>query len=129
SAIVFVLALLTHESSVVFFALMIMVDWAFVVRQIDVQKGWWKRLIRVYSPYALVLAAYLTLDLWVNSHHYVVTGGQYRLGSHILTNVRDYIVALYVGKGNVANYALVAAGVLLLLLKGNRRVKFAIAWI
>src|SRR5438093_11456492 len=129
SVVVFVLALLSHVSSVVFLVLMILVDWAFVPRQIDAHTRSWTRLIRGYSPYALVLAAYLTLDLWINSRHYVVTGGQYRLGSHILTNVRDYIVALYVGKGNVANYVLIAAGVLLLLLKGNRRVKFAIAWI
>jgi hypothetical protein len=83
---------------------------------------------RAYIPYVLLLAGYLAIDLTVNSRNYVVTGGHYGIGVHAVTNMLEYIVAMLVGRHNMTNYALIAGGIAVLLLRGNRRVVFATAW-
>jgi hypothetical protein len=85
--------------------------------------------VRPYVPYALLLAAYLAVDLPINSRNYVVAESHYGFGIHVVTNARDYIVALYVGRGNLANYLLIAGGLSGLLLRGSRRVVFATSWL
>jgi len=118
SVAAFALALLTHESSVMFFPLLLLAGWAFA------DARW-----RSYVPHAVVLAGYLAIDLTINSRNYVVTGGHYGVGVHAVTNLLEYIVAMVVGRHNPTNYALIAIGIGVLLLRGNRRVIFATAWI
>ena len=75
-----------------------------------------------------MLCAYLAIDLRVNSGNYLVSGGLYGLGPHVVTNARDYLVALYVGKGNALNYSMIAVGLAVMLFTGSRRVRFAPGW-
>jgi hypothetical protein len=131
SVVALALALLTHESSVVFVALIVIADWAFF-GAFTVRTGRQTRmadLVRLYTPYAIVTIAYLAIDLQINSRNYVVTQGHYQIGRHVIGNALDYIAALYVGRGDIANFVLIAIGVLALLLKGSRRVVFATAWL
>lgn len=125
SATALVLALLTHESSVVFTALMVLADWAFF----DGLAGGRRRgAVRRYLPYAVMTAVYLAIDLSINRRNYVVTQGHYAIGWHVFTNAGNYLSALYVGRGNLWNYALIAIGVAALFVKGSRRAVFATAW-
>jgi hypothetical protein len=119
SVAAFVLALLTHESSVVFFPVLVLADWLIAGR---------REFVRPFVPYAVPLAAYLALDLWINSRNYVVSQGYYTFGPHIVVNALNYIAALYVGRRDILNYAAVAAGVVVLLVRGNARVRFATCW-
>jgi hypothetical protein len=131
SAAVFLLALLTHESSVMFLPLLLLADWAFVsgdsAAGADLKT--WPSRLRAYAPYAVLTAAYLAIDLQINSRNYVVTEGHYGIGGHVVLNALEYIVALYVGRHDVANYLLIAVGITLLLVRGSRRVVFATAWL
>ena len=101
-----------------FFPLLWLAGWAFT------DARW-----RSYIPHAVVLAGYLAIDLTINSRNYVVTGGHYGVGVHAITNLLEYIVAMVVGRHNATNYALIAIGIGVLFLRGNRRVVFATAWI
>ena len=124
------LALLTHESSVVFVALIVIADWAFFggFRSGEAQRST-AAMMRLYAPYAIVTIAYLAIDLQINSRNYVVTEGHYQIGRHVVSNALDYIAALYVGRGDVANFVLIAVGVVALLIGGSRRVVFATLWL
>jgi len=115
----FTLALLTHESSVVFLAVLFLADWLLLGRRASI----WP-----FVPYLAMTAGYLTLDLWINSRNYLVSQGYYTLGFHIVTNALNYIDALYVGRRDWLNYAVIAIGVLTLLVRGNSRVRFATCW-
>jgi hypothetical protein len=116
------LALLTHESSVVFLALIVLADWAFC-------SGPRTSAVRAYAPYVVVTIAYLAIDLQINSRNYVVTQGHYRIGRHVIVNALDYLAALYVGRGDIANRVLIAVGLVALMLRGSRRVVFATSWL
>jgi hypothetical protein len=125
SVAAFVLALLTHESSVVFFPVLVLADWLICrVRKDPARTAW----IWSFLPYAIPLALYLALDLWINSRNYVVSQGYYTFGFHIVTNALNYIVGLYVGRRDLLNYAVIVAGIVLLLVRGNARVRFATCW-
>ena len=115
----FTLALLTHESSVVFLAVLFLADWLLVAR---------RELIRPFVPYLAVTGAYLALDLWINSRNYLVSEGHYTIGFHIVTNALNYIEALYVGRRDWLNHAVIAVGIVTLLVRGNSRVRFATCW-
>jgi hypothetical protein len=119
SVFAFGLALLTHESSVVFLPVLFLADWLLVGR---------RELMRPFVPYLGLTGAYLALDLWINSRNYVVSQGYYTIGFHIVTNALDYIDALYVGRRDWLNYAVIAIGVATLLVRGNPRVRFAACW-
>ena len=119
SVVAFTLALLTHESSVVFLPVLLLADWLLVGR---------REFVRPFVPYLVVTACYLALDLWINSRNYLVSQGHYTVGFHILTNALNYIDALYVGRRNWLNYAVIAIGVVMLLVRGNSRVRFATCW-
>jgi hypothetical protein len=130
SVLAFLLALLTHESSVMFFPLLMLADWVVASHpRAGGDAHTWPSKVRPYVPYALLLAAYLAVDLPINSRNYVVAESHYGLGAHVVTNARDYIIALYVGRGNLANYLLIAGGLSALLLRGSRRVVFATSWL
>src|SRR5258708_2905061 len=73
SVLAFLLALLTHESSVMFFPLLILADWVVAGHpgaSGDVRMCPSK--VRPYVPYALLLVVYLAVDLHINSRNYVV---------------------------------------------------------
>jgi hypothetical protein len=84
--------------------------------------------VRTFAPYVALTVAYLAIDLWINSRNYVVSQGYYTLGFHVVTNAVNYIDALYVGKRDWLNYAVIAIGVVTLLVRGNSRVRFATCW-
>lgn len=131
SVLVFALALLTHESSVVFLPVLFL-----LYRQICQVRRLWRvqqdppytHAVRIFAPYVGLTAVYLALDLWINSRNYVVSEGHYTVGVHIVTNALNYIDALYVGRRDWVNYAVIAVGVVVLLIRGNARVRFATCW-
>ena len=133
SVLLFLLALLTHESSVIFLPVLALADWAFGREEGRWGKGdgGWGRMregARAYAPYIVLTVAYLAIDLWINSRNYVVSQGYYTVGFHVVRNAFDYIDALYVGRRDALNYAVIAIGLTLLILRGNRRVRFATWW-
>lgn len=121
----FALALLTHESSVVFFPTLLLAGWAFAAPPATND---WRGHVRRYAPYIIILIAYLAIDIPINSRSYLVGERHYRLGFHIVQNILNYIVTLYVGQRNLPSYIATAAAVLLLLVRGSRRVRFATLW-
>jgi hypothetical protein len=131
SVTAFLFALLTHESSVMFLPLLVLADWAFVAADVttEVDRQAWTSRLRPYLPYGMLAAGYLAIDLQINSRNYVVAEGHYGIGGHVVTNALDYIVTLYVGRRDVANYLLIAAGLTVLLWRGSRRVVFATSWL
>jgi hypothetical protein len=131
SVITFLFALLTHESSVMFLPLLVLADWAFAGANATagVQTRPWTSRLCPYVPYGILVAAYLAIDLQINSRNYVVAEGHYRIGGHVVTNALDYIVTLYVGRRDIANYLMIATGLTVLLLRGSRRVVFATSWL
>jgi len=82
----------------------------------------------MFAPYVLLTIVYLAVDLWINSRNYIVSEGHYTIGFHILTNALNYIDALYVGRRDWLNYTVITAGVILLLVRGSARVRFATCW-
>jgi len=119
----YALALLTHESSVMFLPVLFLADRLIWRVQKDRLSG-----PRTFAPYIAVTVAYLAIDVWINSRNYVVSQGYYTFGFHIVTNALNYIDALYVGRRDWVNYAAIAIGVVLLLVRGNSRVRFATCW-
>ena len=121
----FALALLTHESSVVFFPTLLLAAWAFGPQPASPA---WRPYVRWLAPFAVILVAYLAIDLPINARNYVVGENVYRPGLHIVRNTLRYIVTLYVGQQNLPSYIGTAAVVVLLLVRGSRRVQFATCW-
>jgi hypothetical protein len=121
----FTLALLTHESSVVFFPTLALAGWAFVRPPAE---GAWRTYARWLAPFTLILVAYLAIDLPIAARNYVVGEHVYRPGAHVVRNTLRYIVTLSVGRQNLPSYVGTAAIVVLLLAFGSRRVRFAAAW-
>ena len=119
SVVAFTLALLTHESSVMFLPVLLVADWLLVGR---------REFVRPFVPYLVVTGCYLAVDIWINSRNYLVSQGHYTVGFHIVTNALNYIDALYVGRRDWLNYAVIAIGVVMLLVRGNSRVRFATCW-
>lgn len=129
SVLLLLLALLTHESSVVFVPLLGLADLAFAdagarVRSREALAG----LLRDYLPFLLVTAAYLAADLWINSRSYLLAEGHYRFGPHAARNMLDYLASLYVGRRNPASFMGTTLVVTALLVLGTPRVRFATAW-
>jgi len=130
SVAAFSLALLTHESSVVFFPLLVLIAWADPCQPAEhAGPTGWRTRVSTFIPYAVPLAAYLAVDLWINSRNYLVVEGHYTIGFHVFTNLLDYIVAMWVGKGSIPIYLLLTAVLIALLLRGSRRVVFATVWL
>ncbi len=124
SVVAFALALLTHESAVMFLPLLLAADWAFVDDfRIDGTAA------RRYLPFALLTAAYLLADFLVNRTHVVVQQGTYAIGWHGLPHALDYLVDLVVGRKNLVNYLLISATLAVCLASRRPRVRFAVAWL
>ena len=149
SVLLFLLALLTHESSVIFLPVLALAEWAFVRRvpkDLPSTRGadhsssgrgadlpgprgpGWRNTVLIYAPYVVLTLMYLSVDLMVNSRNYLVSQGHYTIGLHVVRNALDYIDALYVGRRDALNYAVIAIGLALLILRGNRRARFATWW-
>jgi len=130
SVIAFALALLTHESSVVFLPVLVLADWLIWRGVEDPPYGRGADLSgpRAFAPYVTLMAVYLALDLWINTRNYVISEGHYTFGFHIVTNALNYIVGLYVGRRDLLNYAVIGVGVIVLLVRGSARVRFATCW-
>ena len=127
----FALALLTHESSVMFLPVLFLADWLLCrARRAEPASGRnvWTSMLRTFAPYAGLTIAYLAVDIWINSRNYVVSQGHYTLGLHIVTNALDYIQALYVGRRDWINYGVIVVGTTALLAGGSARVRFATCW-
>ena len=133
----FALALLTHESSVVFLPLLVLTDWAVDEAcpepvegrtLIPRSRGDWVEALRTFAPYVVVAGLYAIPDLAVTRQSYMVSEGHYRVGFHAIQNALDYVVRLYVGKGNLLSYVAIVAAISLILARGTRRARFAIGW-
>jgi hypothetical protein len=123
AAVTFALALLTHESSVVFLPLLALADVA--TREIV----WRARsLLAAYGPFAAIAAAYLAVDLTINARHYVIAEGQYRPGLHMVTNAFQYIASLYVGERTMVAHTLVAVVIAAVVARGTAIARYAVAW-
>jgi hypothetical protein len=124
SLVAFALALLSHESAVVFLPLLVLADWAFVEGfTLD------RATVRRYVPQLLMVIAYLLADYLVNRTHVVVQQGTYAFGWHGLQHALDYLVDLYVGQKNLANYVLIVVALGGCLLSRRPRLIFAVAWL
>lgn len=130
----FFLALMTHESSVVFLPLLWLADRTFARpatgrwRVWPADAGEWIGMLRVYAPYLMVIGGYLLVDLSVNRRNYLIEEGHYVAGVHVIRNILRYLVALYVGKSSTMSFVMVTAAVTVLLLRGMPRVRFATLW-
>jgi hypothetical protein len=131
SVAAFAMALIAHESAVVLLPLMVIADRAFPPA--GVHRGGWLSeagaTIRRFAPYALPLVVYLLADLAVNWKNYLVEEGHYRIGFHAVRNLLVYVVTLYAGGRREQRPDAPSAGLLLLLVAGTPRVRFATAWI
>ena len=122
-------ALLTHESSVVFVALIGLADLAFGPAWQDMRSPRrWPHLIREYLPFVLLTAGYLWIDLTINTRSYLVDEGHYRVGWHAVPNILNYVASLYVGERTLVFHGLTSVVLVLLLVLGTPRVRFATAW-
>jgi hypothetical protein len=121
----FALALLTHESSVVFFPMIALAAWAFAPPSGANQ---WRTYARWLAPFAVIVVGYLAIDLPIAARNYVIGEQVYRPGFHVVRNILRYIVTLYVGQQNLPSYVGTAVVVGLLFVLGSRRVRFATAW-
>jgi hypothetical protein len=122
-------ALLTHESSVVFAALIGIADLAFGSAWEHIRSPRrWPQLIRDYVPIVLLTIGYLWIDLTINTRSYLVDEGHYRVGWHAVPNMLDYIASLYVGERTPVFHVLTSGVLVLLLVLGTPRVRFATAW-
>lgn len=129
SALLYAGALLTHESSIVFIALIGLADLAFGTAWADLRTPRrWGRLVRDYLPFVLLTAGYLWIDITINTRSYLVDEGHYRVGWHAVPNILSYIASLYVGERTLPFYVLTSAVVFLLVIFGTARVRYATAW-
>jgi hypothetical protein len=132
SVAAFFMALITHESAAVLLPLLIIADWAFQVDERERRTPLLSDVsakIRRFAPYALLLGLYLLVDLTVNQRSYLVEEGHYRIGLHAVRNLLAYVVTLYVGQRNLPSYLAVAGVLILLLVFGTPRVRFAACWL
>ena len=131
SVATFALSLLTHESSVVFLPLLVLADW-----ETDAGRFFYwpsfkqnaRRLFPAYVPFVVVTLAYLAIDLAINTRNYIVVEGEYRIGWHMVNSVFGYIASLYVGERTWLAHTFVAAVLALILIRGNARARYAVAW-
>jgi hypothetical protein len=126
----FVVCHLTHETAVTLLPMMMALEFSF-----SAQGGFGERLAAIirhwkrYTPFALLLVAYLAMAYVVNTRSYLVREGHYAFGWHAAPNVINYIVSLYVGKRVVLDYLLTVGAIGALLWWGNARARFAVLWI
>ena len=120
----FALALLSHESGVVFLPLLAIIDAV-------VQGRAWRlrEAVRVHWPFALITALYLTMTFTAATGDFLDDEISYRAGPHVLTNVLDYIAAIYVGDRKVQSHVLVVLVLAAVLWKGTPRARLGVVWL
>ena len=138
SVAAFALALLTHESSVMFLPLLVLADWVADEPSPEPvgggrslmprSRGEWAAALRTFAPYVVVAGLYAIPELTVTRQSYMVSESHYRPGFHAVRNALDYIVWLYVGKRNVVSYVAIVAALSLISVRGTRRARFAVCW-
>jgi hypothetical protein len=127
---VFVLCLLTHESSATLLPMMALAALVFVAsgslmaRVAALVRAW-----LVYLPYAVLLIGYLAIEWIVNTRSYVVQDGHYALGWHAVPNILNYVIWLYVGERAALDYVLLVAALVAIVVRGTPRMCFALLWI
>jgi hypothetical protein len=117
-------ALACHESAVTILPAMILLRCAKQSEPVDT-----RALVKSYAPSSAVLFVSLLVTVAVNSRNYVITEGHYRAGLHALWNLLDALVALYVGRRAVLEYAAVVLVVLVVVWKGDGRTRALIGWL
>jgi 4-amino-4-deoxy-L-arabinose transferase-like glycosyltransferase len=117
------LALLTHESGVIFLPILVAADAL-------LRRDRWSLTSSVAAcwPFAMVTALYLLPNLTVNSRHYLVADGEYGIGTHMVRNVFEYIASMYVGERTLVWHAVVAVVLGAVIVKGRPQSRFAVAW-
>jgi dolichyl-phosphate-mannose-protein mannosyltransferase len=131
--IAFTLCLLTHESSATLLPMLIVLDLAEIGGARAFQASGRSESLRTavlrYAPFAVLLAASLTITYVVNSRSYLVREGHYQFGWHAVPHLAQFILSLYVGPRSMASYLLIAAVTSLLLWRGSARVRFAVVFL
>jgi hypothetical protein len=122
------LALLTHESAVMVLPLLLIAQWVVQPWPLGDRRTWTKTAV-AYSPYLVLFGLYAAIEVVVSRQNYLVEQGQYRIGTHAIGHILDYIVWLYVGKRILPSYVAIAVTSSLLMWRGSRAVRFATAWI
>ena len=130
SVAAFTLALLTHESAVMWLPILVLVDWARDARKplVPTTRAEWIKAVAAFGWYVAVLVLYFVPAWYVNEQSYLVTEGHYGVGFHAVRNAFDYIAWLYVGKRNTASYVMIAIALGLIGLFGTRRARLSIGW-
>jgi hypothetical protein len=88
-----------------------------------------RAVARHYGPALFLLFAYAGLTAWINSHNYVITEGQYRPGTHMITNLLMYLVALYAGRQRWIEYVAVAVLIVVGVWRGTPLVRAWCLWL
>jgi hypothetical protein len=89
AAVSFVLALMSKETSATLIVTLLLVDWLFLSRRIEVRL-WLRR----YALFALLLLIYLGIEYRVQLHAYFPNRGGYSVGPHVIENVVGYLKLL-----------------------------------
>lgn len=123
AVLLFTLALLTHESAVVFLPLIVLAD------RVSGRQAWRVAdLVRVYWSFISVIAIYLAVTFSVNTPGYMQDEIGYSLGPHVIRHTLNYVVALYVDKPKLSSYVMVSAVMALVLAFGTPRARLAVVW-
>jgi len=115
-------ALGCHESGVM------MLPAALVLRYGRGERKHLREWAREYAGCLGLLVAYVTLTAWINSRNYVITEGHYRLGTHIVTNLFDYLIALYAGRRRLVEYIFVIGLSAVIAWRGSAQVRAWYVW-
>ena len=131
ACLTFAASLLAHESGVTLIAVLCLL----VVLFPDVETAETRitpsriaRALRRLWPFLVMIAAYGTVAYIINSRNYVITQGQYGIGTHIARNVLGAIVTLSVGPRGTAALIIVSLLCLWCALAAPPRVQFYTAW-
>ncbi len=124
-------SLLAHESGVTLIAVLCLSVVLFPDLETGEARTGLSRIataIRRLWPFLVITAAYGTVAYIVNSRNYVVTEGQYRIGTHIVRNVLGAIVTLSVGPRGTVALVIVSLLCLWSAVAAAPRVQFYTAW-
>lgn len=122
-------ALLTHEAGVALLPLLVLIDWMSGARlERDAGPATVRSRSVRFLPHILLTAAYLLISYAVNRSNYVITGGHYRLGWHVLDNLMGYLVALYVGRSALWSRILTMLILIVAMVWGSRPLRFGLIW-
>jgi len=86
AAVAFLGALLMKETMVLLPVTLVLWEWM-VEKRVPTSRDFWIK----YLPLGTIWAVYLAIELWVQSRSFLVQGGNYVPGSHVLTNLAGYL--------------------------------------